>query len=146
MPPVIIMSDHEVDGLEQAVDLMRLAIAMSRRGAVDVIAKPFPGEPLRAIEIITTRHGALSDVPTSTRHPESVCPKDFPEHRFCLWKLLFSFSHKFGNGIFHLILITRVCHGNARRTVKTTVDGIFSESLAAQLETRLMQSTYQLHS
>lgn len=42
MPPVIIMSDHEAEGLEQSVDLMRLAIAMSRRGAVDVIAKPFP--------------------------------------------------------------------------------------------------------
>ena len=42
MPPAIIMSDYVVEGLEKTVDLMRLGIAMSRRGAVDVIAKPFP--------------------------------------------------------------------------------------------------------
>jgi CheY-like chemotaxis protein len=42
MPPVIIMSDYVVEGLEKVVDLMRLAMAMERRGVVDVIAKPFP--------------------------------------------------------------------------------------------------------
>jgi DNA-binding response OmpR family regulator len=42
VPPVIIMSDHAVSGPELTVDVMRLAMSMSRRGAVDVIAKPFP--------------------------------------------------------------------------------------------------------
>ncbi|MFA6134987.1 MAG: DNA-binding response regulator [Phycisphaerae bacterium] len=41
-PPVILMSDYAVDGLKPTVDVMRLAMAMGRRGAVDVIAKPFP--------------------------------------------------------------------------------------------------------
>ena len=44
MPPVIILSDHVASDLDKSVDLMRLAISMSRRGVVDVIAKPCPGE------------------------------------------------------------------------------------------------------
>ena len=42
VPPIIIMSDHAADGVKQTVDVMRLALAMGRRGAIDVIAKPFP--------------------------------------------------------------------------------------------------------
>lgn len=41
-PPVIILSDRAAHGLELTVDMMRLAMALGRRGAMDVIAVPFP--------------------------------------------------------------------------------------------------------
>ena len=44
LPQIIVMSDHQVEGLKKSVDLMRMAMYMSRCGVVDVIAKPFPGE------------------------------------------------------------------------------------------------------
>ncbi|RPI61082.1 MAG: response regulator, partial [Planctomycetaceae bacterium] len=42
LPPIIIMSDHEVAGLKATIDIMRLAMSLSRKGAIDIIAKPFP--------------------------------------------------------------------------------------------------------
>jgi len=42
IPPIIVMSDYAATGLEETVDVMRLAFAMHSRGVVDIIAKPFP--------------------------------------------------------------------------------------------------------
>ena len=42
VPPIIILSDYVVDNLEQTIDVMRWAISLAHKGAVDLIAKPFP--------------------------------------------------------------------------------------------------------
>jgi CheY-like chemotaxis protein len=41
-PPVIIMNDRAASGLDLTEDMMRLAMSLSRKGAIDLIKKPFP--------------------------------------------------------------------------------------------------------
>lgn len=41
-PPIILLSDYSVDGLDETVKVMRLAMSLGRKGAMDVIRKPFP--------------------------------------------------------------------------------------------------------
>ena len=41
-PPVIIMNDHCAGSLDSTEDMMRLAMSMTRKGAADIIKKPFP--------------------------------------------------------------------------------------------------------
>ena len=41
-PPVVLMSDYAVNSVEHTVDVMRLAMSLGDKGAVDIIAKPFP--------------------------------------------------------------------------------------------------------
>lgn len=41
-PPIILLSDYAVNGLDGTIKVMRLAMALARRGAMDIIGKPFP--------------------------------------------------------------------------------------------------------
>ncbi len=77
LPPVVIMSDHGVGGHEEAVELMRLAISMSHRGVVDVIAKPFPGEGRtldRVIKKVLKKHRRTRLNAKVTTQPEPITP------------------------------------------------------------------------
>jgi len=42
VPPVILLSDYSVEGVKQTAEVMRWAMSLARKGAMDVIAKPFP--------------------------------------------------------------------------------------------------------
>ena len=41
-PPVVIMSEHTAGSLDETENLMRLAMLLGRKGAIDLIKKPFP--------------------------------------------------------------------------------------------------------
>ena len=60
-PPVIIMNEHCAGNLDSTEDMMRLAMSMTRKGAADIIKKPFPkaGRTLdRVIKKVLVKHGA----------------------------------------------------------------------------------------
>jgi CheY-like chemotaxis protein len=67
MPPVIVMTDRSVTDLDQTVKVMRLAVNLREKGAVDFIGKPFPtvGRTLdRVIKKVLRTSTAASGVPT----------------------------------------------------------------------------------
>jgi len=64
-PPIIILSDYVVDGLEQTVDVMRLALSLGHKGAVDIIAKPFPTAGRTLDRVIKKVLGIRDQLPKS---------------------------------------------------------------------------------
>ncbi len=62
-PPIIILSDYCVEGLDKTVDVMRLAMSLGKRGAVDILGKPFPtaGRTLdRVIKKVLAARGSVA--------------------------------------------------------------------------------------
>jgi CheY-like chemotaxis protein len=68
-PPVIILSDHDVNGRKATVDAMRLALSLGRKGVVDIIVKPFPTEGRTLDRVIKKVLGITNGKP---RPPASI--------------------------------------------------------------------------
>jgi len=74
-PPIVILSDYVVSGLEQTVDLMRLAISLARKGAVDIIGKPFPTAGRTLDRVIKKVLGIPNGAPTNDPPPSLPAAK-----------------------------------------------------------------------
>ena len=73
VPPIIILSDYFVEcDQEKLVDVMRMAISLARKGAVDIIAKPFPTAG-RTLDRVIKKVLGIRD-----RSPKSSLPIQVP--------------------------------------------------------------------
>jgi CheY-like chemotaxis protein len=75
-PPVIILSDHEVEGRAATADAMCLALSLGRRGVADIIVKPSPTEGRTLDKVIKKVLGTHNgDAKKGTPHARALAPK-----------------------------------------------------------------------